>query len=530
MISRRNLLIAGAAVPFLSYARLSFADTPKDILVVAQQLDNMTSLDPHEGFEAVGGEIISNMYQKLVRANREDSTKVDPVIASAWEADADSKVFTFTIGEEATFSSGAKVTAEDVAFSLQRAIKMNKSPAFIISQFGFTPENAETTIVATDSKTVKLTTAKPTAISFLLYCLSANIGAIVEKKAVLENASGEDLGNGWLQKNSAGSGDFVLQSWKPSESVALTVNPKGPYKGNLKRIILRHVTDPSSQLLMLQKGDIDIARDLTSEQLRSVQNDDNIVLERKSIASLVLISLNQGNENLAKPQVWQAIKWALDYKGMQENIVPLTHEVHQSFEPKGFPGAVNDVPYQRDVEKAKALMAEAGLADGFEISMDHYSAQPYPDLAQAIQANLADIGIKVRLQSAENRQVLTKMRAREHQMALSAWGTDYFDPHSNADVFNINKDNADDAKSKPFLWRSRFKNDDFAAKAEAARDEKDPAKRVELYEALQREHMENSPFVFMFQTTKTAAFRKGVSGFELGVLSEGNSYHDAKKA
>ncbi|MFP3710800.1 ABC transporter substrate-binding protein, partial [Paraburkholderia sp. SIMBA_009] len=91
-----------------------------------------------------------------------------------------------------------------------------------------------------------------------------------------------------------------------------------------------------------------------------------------------------------------------------------------------------------DVEKAKALMAEAGLADGFEISMDHYSAQPYPDLAQAIQANLADIGIKVRLQSAENRQVLTKMRAREHQMALSAWGTDYFDPHSNADVFNIN--------------------------------------------------------------------------------------------
>ncbi|AYM82033.1 MULTISPECIES: ABC transporter substrate-binding protein [Rhizobium/Agrobacterium group] len=531
MISRRNLLIAGAAVPFLSYAHIpAFAATPKDILVVAQQLDNMTSLDPHEGFEAVGGEIMSNMYQKLVRANREDSTKVDPVIAKSWEADAESKVFTFVIGDDATFSSGAKVTAEDVAFSLQRAIKMNKSPAFIIGQFGFTPDNAETTIVAADEKTVKLTTAKPTAISFLLYCLSANIGAIVEKKAVLANASGEDLGNGWLQKNSAGSGDFMLQAWKPSESVALTVNPNGPYKGNIKRVILRHVTDPSSQLLMLQKGDIDIARDLTSEQLRTVQNDANIELQRKSIASLVLISLNQGNENLAKPQVWQAIKWALDYKGMQENIVPLTHKVHQSFEPEGFPGAVNDTPYQRDVEKAKALMAEAGLADGFEITMDHYSAQPYPDLAQAIQANLADIGIKVRLQSAENRQVLTKMRGREHQMALSAWGTDYFDPHSNADVFNINKDNGDDAKSKPFLWRSRFKNDDFAAKAEAARDEKDPAKRIELYEALQREHMENSPFVFMFQTTKTAAFRKGVSGFELGVLSEGNSYHDAKKA
>ena len=140
---------------------------------------------------------------------------------------------------------------------------------------------------------------------------------------------------------------------------------------------------------------------------------------------------------------------------------------------------------QKDVAKAKALMAEAGLADGFEVTMDHYSNQPYPDLAQAIQANLAEIGIRVKLQAAENRQVLTKMRARQHEMALSSWGTDYFDPNSNGEVFTINKDNSDDAKSKPFLWRSRYKNDDFAAKAEAARDEKDPAKRKEFYDEFQ---------------------------------------------
>ncbi len=107
------------------------------------------------------------------------------------------------------------------------------------------------------------------------------------------------------------------------------------------------------------------------------------------------------------------------------------------------------------------------------------------------------------------------MRGREHQMALSAWGMDYSTripmPMSSTSTRTM----ATTPKSKPFLWRSRFKNDYFAAKAEAARDEKDPAKRIELYEALQREHMENSPFVFMFQTTKTAAFRKGVSGFEL---------------
>jgi peptide/nickel transport system substrate-binding protein len=532
MVSRRNFLIGGAALPFLSYidlAETAFAATPKDILVVAQQLDNMTSLDPHEGFEAVGGEMISNMYQKLVRANSDKPDEVDPVIAASWEADADGKVFTFKLAD-ATFSSGNPVTADDVAFSLQRAIKMNKSPAFVINQFGFNAENVESRIVATDAKTVTLTTEKPTAISFLLFCLSANIAAIVEKKTVLANEANGDLGNAWLQKNSAGSGSFLLQAWKPSESVSLTLNEHGPYKGNLKRVVVRHVVDPSSQMLMLQKGDVDIARDLTSEQLKALKTDENVVLVRKQIASLVLISLNQSNPNLAKPQVWQAVKWALDYEGMQQNIVPLTHEVHQSFEPAGFPGTVDDAPFKKDVAKAKALMAEAGLADGFDITMDHYSAQPFPDLAQAIQANLGEIGIRVKLQSAENRQVLTKMRARQHEMALSAWGTDYFDPNSNAEVFCINKDNSEGAKTKPFAWRSSFKSDDFTAKAEAARDEKDPAKRLELYAALQRDFMQNSPFAVMFQTTKTAACRKNVEGFRLGALSEGNSYLETKKA
>src|SRR5690606_8056605 len=108
-----------------------------DILVVAQQLDNMTSLDPHESFEAVGSEVCNNMYQRLVRPSYENPDQVEGGVASSWEADGDGKVFTFKINQDARFASGAPITAEDAAFSLQRAIKMNKGPAFIISQFGF---------------------------------------------------------------------------------------------------------------------------------------------------------------------------------------------------------------------------------------------------------------------------------------------------------------------------------------------------------------------------------------------------------
>src|SRR5690606_14943765 len=156
-------------------------------------------------------------------------------------------------------------------------------------QFGFTPENAEKNIVATDPSTLSLTVEQSTSLPFLLYCLSASVASIVEKKTVLENASGDDLGNGWLQKNSAGSGEWVLVSWKPSESIILNVNPHGAYKGNVKRILLRHVADPSSQLLMLQKGDVDIARNLTSEQLRVLHGNGDFELVTKAIAGIGLM-------------------------------------------------------------------------------------------------------------------------------------------------------------------------------------------------------------------------------------------------
>ncbi|AGT11275.1 ABC transporter substrate-binding protein [Paracoccus aminophilus] len=532
MLSRRHFLAGAAAFPALSYLSLgtAFAANPKTVLVVAQQLDNMTSLDPHESFEAIGSEICGNMYHKLVMPNYEDANKVEPQIAESWSAGEDGKTFTFKIRTGLKFSSGGALSAEDCAWSLQRSVSMNKGPAFIITQFGWNAENAAEMIKATDAETLVLTTAAPTSIAFLLYCLSANVGSIVEKAVVEAKAVDGDWGNAFLQKNSAGSGEFMLQVWRPSDTVSLQVNPNGTYKGDLQRIILRHIVDPSAQLLMLQKGDVDIARNLTSEQLKTLKDDASIVLVRKAIASLNLISLNVSNEKLKHPKVWEAVKWALDYEGIQKNILPMTHEVHQSIVPNGLPGADNATPFQKDAAKAKALLAEAGFPNGFEIKMDHYSAQPHPAIAQAVQANLAEIGIKVTLLAAENRQVLTKMRAREHEMALSAWGTDYFDPNSNAEVFCINTDNSDDAATKPFAWRSHFQDEKAAEMAVSARDEADPAKRVEKYLELQQYFMNNSPFAIMMQGSNTAACRPNVTGVLLGTLSDSNSYAGTTKA
>jgi peptide/nickel transport system substrate-binding protein len=175
--------------------------------------------------------------------------------------------------------------------------------------------------------------------------------------------------------------------------------------------------------------------------------------------------------------------------------------------------------YKRDVTKAKALLAEAGFPNGFEVTLDHYSASPSADIAQAIQSNLGEIGIKVTLLAAESRQVLTKMRARQQQLALTQWGADYFDPNSNAEAFCSNPDNTTNAKSRTLAWRCSWQDKAISDLSTQALHESDPAIRIKLYEQLQTQHMENSPFMIMFQPTLTAACRHDISGVVLTVMS-----------
>jgi len=530
-MDRRSFLAMASAASFFSYDALSRASaaTPGNVLVVAQQLDNVTSLDPHESFEAVAAEIAGNMYQKLVRPNPEKPEELYGDLAESWTVSEDRKTITFTLKGDAAFSSGTPVTAEDAAFSLARAVKMDKSPAFIINQFGFTKENVDSRIRATDARTLVVELDGTFSPAFALYCLSANVGSVVEKKVVLSHAQGEDLGNGWLKTNSAGSGNWVLRGWKASESAILEASPAQAKRGPIRRIVLRHIVDPSAQLLLLRNGDADVARNLTTEQLRALQGDANFSLVRKQAAQLVMIQLNTAHPQLAKVPVRQAIKWAIDYRAIQANLVSLTHAVHQSFLPVGFPSAVADTPFQKDVAKARALLAEAGVPDGFEIVMDHYSAQPYPDIAQALQADLATIGIRLRLMPGENRQVLTKTRSRQHEMALTAWGADYFDPNTNAEAFCVNPDNGPNARNRTIAWRNSWSDADFTRRSQDALKEADSAKRLALYDRLQRDHMEQAPFVFLLQTTNTAACHKGVQGVQLGTLPDSNSYTEVRK-
>ena len=531
MLNRRTLLGAAGASPLIWTAAFypAFADTPKDVVVMAAQIDDIISLDPQESFEFSGNEITGNIYEKLIHPDLKDPTKILPSLAEKWETSSDGLTTTFHLASGRKFASGNPVTAEDVVFTLTRAVILNKAPGFIITQLGFTKDNVVERITAPDAQTVVVKLTEKFAPTFLFYCLSANVGGIVDKKIVMSHEQAGDLGNGWLKTNSAGSGPFMLRAWRASESVSLDANPNTAEPPKTKRMLIVHRPDSSAQLLALQKGDVDIARNLSPEQIKTIQASPDFQTVQGSKAVLLYLAMNQKDPNLAKPQVRQAIKWALDYKSIATNITPNIFVEQQAFLPKGLPGALTDLPFTKNIEKAKAMMKEAGLENGFEVTLDTQNVSPYADISQALQADLGAIGIKVKILPAEFRQVITKTRARQHELALLRWGSDYMDPNSNAQTFCENANNGDDAKDRTLAWRSSWQNKELTDKADAAVHEQNSGNRVRDYERLQQDVQEVGPFAILLQQVEIAAMRKTVTGLEIGPLSDSTSYVDIQK-
>jgi peptide/nickel transport system substrate-binding protein len=514
----------GAAVfAALLAAAPALAATPKDTLVQAWMIDDIISLDPAEIFEISTTEIAGNTYERLIGYDLDDVSKIFGVVAESWTVSEDGKTITFKIREGRKFASGNPITAADVEFSLQRAVLLDKSPAFIINQFGITKDNVKSAIKATGDYTLDFTMDRPYAPSFALYALTSSVASVVDKKLVLEHEANGDLGYEWLKTHYAGSGPFTIRDWRANEVAVLERNPN--YSGTpapLARVIYRHIPETATQRILLEKGDVDIARNLGPEEIAAVSKNADIKIQSAPKGTLYYLGLNQKNPNLAKPEVREALKYLVDYEAIADTIMKNQANVHQAFLPKGFLGAVNDNPYKLDVEKAKALLAKAGLPDGFTVTMDVRSSQPITGVAEAIQSSFAKAGVKLEIIPGDGKQTLTKYRARTHDIYIGVWGPDYQDPHTNAQTFASNPDNKDDASSKTLAWRNAWETPELGKQVDAAILERDPAKRAALYETMQREVMADGPFVIMFQQTENAAERANVKGFIMGPSFDNN--------
>ena len=513
---RRLMAPVLGAFLILSGVGPATAGTPRDTIVVAKQIDQFISLDPAEAFEPGVGEVTGNLYEQLVAYRSATDPTIIGSLAEAWSISDDGLTWRFTLRPDAAFASGNPVTAGDAAWSLQRVVRLNKSPAFILTQFGFTPENVEDRIRAVDDRTLEIRIDKAVAPTFFLNTLTPGAAAIVDARVVREHEVDGDQGNGWLKAHSAGSGPYALQRWVPNERVVLAGNPRwqgrGPATPNL---VFLHVPEPATQRLLLEKGDVDYARDLTRDQILTLKDVPGVALQSEGGDQLLYLGLNQDNPNLARPEVREALKWLVDYQGIEANLLSGTYTVRQSFLPTGYLGAVDDAPYRLDVDRARALLAQAGLKDGFTVTIDVRNVTPYTDIAQALQASFARAGGKLEILPGDGKQAVTKYRAREHDIFIGPWVSDYRDPHSNADAFAFDRDVNDANAPKTLAWRNRWFDAAWNGQVTAALAEPDGDRRAAAYAGLQREVLAKGPFVILFQQTVVAAHRTGVSGLIL---------------
>ncbi|WP_182446620.1 ABC transporter substrate-binding protein [Cereibacter sphaeroides] len=529
MFIRARLLATAAVAAFaLTTAPLS-AETPPDTFIQAWAIDDMITLDPAEVFEFTASEIIGNSYETIIGYDVNDVSNIFGRVAESWELSEDGRTMSFKVREGKTFASGNDLTAEDVVYSLVRAVKLDKSPAFILGQFGLTPDNVEEKIKQTGDYAFTFEMDKAYAPTFLLYCLTATVASVVDKDLVQSNEADGDWGYNWLKTNYAGSGPFTIREWRANEAVVMERNDQWDGdKPAMARAIYRHIPEAATERLLLEQGDIDIARKLLPEEIEALSQNPDVKIQSGVKGTIFYLGLNQKNENLAKPEVREAMKWLVDYDAIAETLVKGMKKKHQTFLPEGFLGALDENPYSFDPAKAKELLAQAGLPEGFTVTMDTRNTPEVTSIAQAIQQTMAQAGITIEIIPGDGGQTLEKYRARTHDIYIGQWGPDYQDPHTNA-TFAQNPDNSDDAASKPLAWRNAWEIPELTAQADAAVLERDTEKRAQMYRDMQEEVLKTSPFVIMFQESEVVAMRKNVEGYIIGPSFNDNSFRAVTK-
>jgi peptide/nickel transport system substrate-binding protein len=509
LFSAVALMVAGLAAQ---------AETPKDTFVMAKDISDIITLDPAEVFELSGGEMIANIYDRLMMYEPENLTQLVGGVAESVEVGPDGKTITFVVRAGQTFHSGNPVTAEDVVFSLRRVVKLNKTPAFILSQFGWNADNVGDLVRVVDNDRVQITITEQFSPGLVLNALSAGVGSVVDKKLVLEHEVDGDLGYEWLKSNSAGSGAFKLKTWKANEVITMDANQDYRHGAPaMTRVIVRHVPEPSAQRLLVEKGDVDMSRNLTPDQIKGVADNTDIAIDNNPKGTLVYMAANASHPVLGKPEVVEALRYLVDYEGMANSFLSGQFVVHQAFWPGGLWGALEETPFKLDPAKAKAILANAGQGDGLKVRIDTLNAAPFPEIAQSIQSTLLKAGVKSEIVSVEGKTLWPMYRARKHELILARWSPDYTDPHSNADAFAHNPDNRLEAKLTGVLaWRNAWADPEINKLAVAARNELDTDKREDMYLNLQRDMQKTGPFVIMFQQNEQVARRNNVEGFVSG--------------
>jgi ABC-type transport system substrate-binding protein len=426
------LLATSALVP----AKYAFADTPTnggDIIVTYK--DDIATLDPAIGYDWQNWSMINALFSRLVDY-KPGTTELGPSLADSYDVSDDGKVYTFKLHPGVKFTNGRAVTAADVKWSIERAVNpktQGPGAGFFHSIVGadkMTAGTADTMdgITAIDDHTVKFTLSQPDAT--FLNVLALNFASVVPKEAV--EAAGGDFG-----KHPVGSGAFTLKEWTIGQRLVFQKNPDYFIKDrpHVDSFTVEVGQEPLVALLRLQKGEVDIAGDgiPPAKFLEMKKSPDyaGMIVDRQQLETSY-VTLNTQVKPFDNAKVRQAVNMAINKDRIVRIINGRATPASQVLPPL-MPGYdQNYKGYAYDPDKAKALLAEAGLKDGFTTQIYTSNTDPQPRITQAIQQDLAAIGVKAEIKAVANPNVIaaggTQGQAPMVWSGGLGWIADFPDP------------------------------------------------------------------------------------------------------
>jgi ABC-type transport system substrate-binding protein len=515
----KNLLLSTAAAFTLAAPAIAQVDedAPQGGSMVVTYQEDVATLDPAIGYDWQNWSMIKSLFDGLM-GYEPGTTNLRNELAETNEISDDGLVHTFRLRDGITFHNGREITAEDVKYSLERVTDpTTQSPGagFFGMIEGFDAWNAGEGdglegITVVDDRTVEFRLSRPDAT--FLHVMALNFASIVPREAVEE--LGEDFG-----RDPVGSGAFRLAEWTPGQRVVFERYEDYWREGvpKLDEITFEIGLDPTVALLRLQQGQADIPGDgIPPAQFLEVMEDPEQaqrVVEGGQLHT-GYVTMNVQMEPFDRVEVRRAVNMAINkdriVRIINERAVPANQPL-----PPTMPGYAEDHEgYAFDPEGAKALLAEAGLEDGFTTELYVYNTDPNPRIAQAIQQDLAAIGITAEIRSLAQANVIAAGGEPDQAPMIwsggMAWIADFPDPS------NFYGPILGCAGAVPGGWNwSWYCNEELDARAAEADSMTDPNMAEEREEAWRQIYlaiMEDAPWAPVFNEQRFTLKSDRVAG------------------
>ena len=486
---------------------------PGGTLLLSSQADPERLGTNYWGF--LGFSLGNVLFDRLVELS-EDGTSIVPGLAAELPQSPDGKVWTFTLRDGVTFHDGSVLTAEDVKYSIERQLDPeNVSDAQgSFAAFGFAGQqdfidgNADEVpgIRVVDPLTVEMTLDNPSGA--LPYWLTMTMASIVPK------AYASEVGYEAFEKEPVGSGPYRLSSYEPASSIVLERNADywQPDVGYVERIEWQMGVDPELAVLRIQNGEQDLMfESLPAGKVNELRETPTYL--EAPFSDCFYASCSLDHEALSDLRVRQAVHHAIDKEKLVRQLAGLGEPATGGlFSPLSSYWQAADFPtYPYDPDRATALLAEAGYADGFAVELFASQDPPTGTIGQAVQADLSAVGITVDAKIQPSEVWLEKVLTNPPGMVVSRWELPY--PHGSYVVDGAWDSSAIEAGCCNF---SNLRSDEVDALAAEARSTPDPDRQIELYMEIDRITVgEQALWIPLFYPKFAAITSERLGGFEI---------------